>query len=155
MFRRSVASAVGDTPLRPSVVDAPATNLVAKTLAFAPSTSTPVTPISSSNASIDLTRVDSHRQEETFAHRSHHADYSLNTTHFQSVDVLATKSVHQQKEKVKGRSGKKGDAKQLMESKSGVYFRRENTQFGAVTIGSLTRTRLELCNGTDREVRRR
>jgi hypothetical protein len=65
------------------------------------------------------------------------------------VDVATTKM---QKEKIKGRSGKKGD-KQLMENKSGVYFRRENTQFGAVTIGSLTRTRLELCNGTDREVR--
>lgn len=34
----------------------------------------------------------------------------------------------------------------------GVYFRLSEARFGAVTIGSLTRTRIDLCNGTDNEV---
>ena len=42
---------------------------------------------------------------------------------------------------------------QLIEVKSGVYFRKTKNHFGSVTIGSLTRSKIELCNSTDKEVR--
>ena len=34
----------------------------------------------------------------------------------------------------------------------GVYFRRQSLDFGRVSIGSLSRLKLELCNATDDEV---
>jgi hypothetical protein len=40
----------------------------------------------------------------------------------------------------------------LVEPKSGVYFRKECTNFGPVAIGSLTRANIELCNATDSQV---
>lgn len=43
-------------------------------------------------------------------------------------------------------------SQQLIECKKGVFFRRECINFGAVAIGSLTRTKIELCNSTDEEV---
>lgn len=42
---------------------------------------------------------------------------------------------------------------QLIEVKTGVYFRKTKNHFGSVTIGSLTRSKIELCNSTDSEVR--
>ena len=42
---------------------------------------------------------------------------------------------------------------QLIKRKTGVFFRRSSISFGAVPIGSLTRTKIELCNSTDNEVR--
>ena len=42
---------------------------------------------------------------------------------------------------------------QLIEVKTGVYFRKTKNHFGSVTIGSLTRSKIELCNSTDAEAR--
>lgn len=43
-------------------------------------------------------------------------------------------------------------AHSLVEKKVGVYFRKDSINFGAVTIGSLTRANIELCNATDEQV---
>ena len=45
------------------------------------------------------------------------------------------------------------NSSQLIEPKSGVYFRKVKNHFGSVAIGSLTRSKIELCNSTDKEVR--
>lgn len=42
---------------------------------------------------------------------------------------------------------------QLIEPKRGVYFRKTQNHFGSVAIGSLTRSKIELCNATDKEVK--
>ena len=44
------------------------------------------------------------------------------------------------------------EGQHLMEKKVGVYFRKECVNFGPVSIGSLTRANIELCNATDSEV---
>lgn len=41
----------------------------------------------------------------------------------------------------------------LIRQQRGVFFRRSSAHFGAVAIGSLSRTKLELCNATNEEVK--
>lgn len=40
----------------------------------------------------------------------------------------------------------------LVPHKSGLYFRKTVTQFGSVALGNLVRTKIELCNATNKEV---
>ena len=54
--------------------------------------------------------------------------------------------------KAKSSSGKKEKHRVSSNGGHGVYFRLNEAQFGAVAIGSLTRTRIDLCNGSDNEV---
>ncbi|KAJ1428872.1 hypothetical protein B484DRAFT_396642 [Ochromonadaceae sp. CCMP2298] len=55
----------------------------------------------------------------------------------------------QQAQTVEDEQAQQTHSPKLSEKRTGVYFRKEGINFGAVVIGSLTRANLELCNATD------
>ena len=46
-----------------------------------------------------------------------------------------------------------GTEKLSCNNSSGLFFRRQNASFGTVSVGSLSRMKLELCNATENQVK--
>ncbi len=101
--------------------------------------------------SVDRTRLDTHERLCSVS-TSSSQDCSSTTACLESSVVQNFLRREEASALDKQHSKVAGEPKKLAADKSGVYFRRDSAQFGAVVIGSLTRARIELCNGTDEDV---
>ncbi len=112
--------------------------------------------VEESTLSADQTRLDAHHaNSSSLQHRVTSSDFSSRTTRLESSTTHFAEeftAFETASSAAVGGKHKTQGEKLFADSKSGVYFRRESAQFGAVAIGSLTRTKIELCNATDNEV---
>jgi uncharacterized protein YqkB len=79
---------------------------------------------------------------------------SKERSRIQGKDSFTPKSILKNSNKVEDRDKYAyGTEKLSCNNSSGLFFRRQNASFGTVSVGSLSRMKLELCNATENQVK--
>lgn len=79
---------------------------------------------------------------------------SKERSRIQGKDSFTPKSILKNSNKVEDRDQYAyGTEKLSCNNSSGLFFRRQNASFGTVSVGSLSRMKLELCNATENQVK--
>lgn len=99
------------------------------------------TTVNSFQSASVMPAVEQQHYSHTFAEKSQTSQYIHTSTNHSEVRVKEEVSSHPVQETAV-----------LVPHKSGLYFRKTTAQFGSVALGNLVRTKIELCNATNKEV---